>query len=157
MTKQERAIPFGLLFEEAAHQPQGQIVPTYDEETDLSYVEDGQGHRIPYVEFNQVTGTQTATKVDRETTDTDPGDDRTAFSAVGTVTLTEIRVESTDTDPEDDNARSFRMLGTETETFVETEPTDKDPEDDYGSTSILKSSLGTDTITRVQEEHTDQD
>lgn len=157
MTKQERAIPFGLLFEEAAHQSQGQIVPTYDEETDLSYVEDGQGHRIPYVEFNQATGTQTATKVYRETTDTDPGDDRTAFSFTGTTTLTEIRVESTDTDPEDDNARLFGMLGTETATCVAIEPTDTDPEDDHRSTFIHKSSAGTDTITRIQQEPTDQD
>ena len=105
MEKQKRIIPFGLLFEEAAPQSQGLIVPTYDEETDLSYVEDLQGHWVPYVEFSGATGTQTETKVRRETTDTDPGDDRAGFSAIGTNTLTEVRAESTDTDPEDDNAR----------------------------------------------------
>jgi len=150
MEKQERTIPFGLLFEEAASPPQGLIMPTYDEETDLSYVEDSQGHRVPYVEFNVATGTQTETKVRRETTDTDPGDDRTGFSATGTTTLTEVRVESTDTDPEDDNARFVGSVGTDTITLVQAKPTDTDPSDDQSYCGIRRPLVGTDTITAVE-------
>jgi hypothetical protein len=157
MEKQERTIPFGLLFEEAVPLPQGLIMPTYDEETDLSYVEDLQGYRVPYVEFSVATGTQTETKVWRETTDTDPGDDRTGFSATGTTTFTEVRVESTDTDPEDDNARFVSSVGTDTLTLVQAEPTDTDPGDDHSYCGIRRSLLGTDTITAVERDPTDQD
>ncbi len=157
MEKQKRAVPFGLLFEEVAPQPQGLIMPTYDEATDLSYVEDSQGHRVPYVEFSGATGTRTETKIRSEITDTDPEDDRTGFSTTGTNTLTEVRAESTDTDPEDDNARFFGSLGTDTLTLVEAEPTDTDPEDDHGYHSIWRSLVGTDTITAVEKEPTDQD
>lgn len=157
MEKQERTTPFGLLFEEAAPQPQGLIMPTYDEETDLSYVEDLQGHRVPYVEFSGATGTRTATKVRRETTDTDPGDDRTGFSAIGTATLTEVRAESTDTDPEDDNARFVGNVGTDTITRIQAEPTDTDPRDERGYYGICRPLVGTDTVTAVEKEPTDQD
>jgi hypothetical protein len=157
MEKQEGAIPFGLLFEEAAPLPQDMIVPTYDEDTDLSYIKDPQGRRVPYVEFGRAIGTRTETKVWRETTDTDPEDDRTSLSATGTTTLTEVRIESTDTDPEDDNARFFGSLGTETITLVQAEPTDTDPEDDHVYRPIQRYLVGTDTITRVEGEPTDQD
>jgi len=157
MEKQERSIPFGLLFEEAAPQPQSLIMPTYDEETDLSYVEDSQGRRVPYVQLSRVAGTRTATKVWREITDTDPEDDRAGFPAIGTNTLTAIRAESTDTDPEDDNPRFFGSLGTGTMTLVEAESTDTDPEDDHGYHSGWRSLVGTDTITKVETEPTDQD
>lgn len=102
MAKREECIPFGLLFEEAAPRPEDLITPTYDEETDLSYVENLQRHRVPYVEFHGATGTQTVTEVRAEATDTDPGDDHATFSAIGTITQTKVVAESTDTDPEDD-------------------------------------------------------
>jgi hypothetical protein len=157
MKQQEAAIPFGLLFEEAALQPKGLIMPTYDEETDLSYVEDSQGHWVPYVEYSGVVGTRTETKVWRETTDTDPQDDRTGHSVTGTATVTEVRTEVTDTDPEDDSVRSFGSLGTETVTLVESEPTDTDPGDDREYNPIWRSMVGTDTTTRVEKEPIDQD
>lgn len=130
MEKQERPIPFGLLFEEAAPQPQGPIIPTYDEDTDLSYVKDSRGRRVPYVELSGAIGTHTGTK---------------------------IRSEITDTDPEDDNARFFGSLGTVTVTLVEAETTDTDPEDDHGYHYSSRSLVGTDTITMVEKEPTDQD
>jgi len=157
MEQQERPVPFGLLFEEIAPRPQDFIVPIYDEETDLSYVEDPKGHRGPVVEFRRAIGTQTETKVVLETTDTDPGDDRPSFSATGTITLTEVRVETTDTDPEDDHPRSCGVLGTETATFVAAEPTDTDPEDDHEYHPAWMPLGGTDTLTKVQKEPTDQD
>jgi len=157
MEKQERSTPFGLLFEEAAPQPQDLIMPTYDEETDLSYVEDSQGRRVPYVEFSRAIGTRTATLVRREITDTDPEDDRAGSYATGTSTLTEVRSESTDTDLEDDNPRFFGSLGTITVTAVEAETTDTDPEDDHGYHSSWRSLVGTDTITERDGEATDQD
>jgi hypothetical protein len=126
---EERTIPFGLLFEEPAPQPRDLVVPIYDEEKDLSYVEDFRGQRVPYVEFNENTGTQTATKVHRESTDTDPTDDRANLSVMGTTTSTSIRAESTDTDPQDDQVRrspNGPLVSTETLTRIRRENTDRD-------------------------------
>ena len=157
MEKQDRAIPFGLLFEEAVPHPQGLIMPTYDEETDLSYVKDSQGRRVPYVELSRAIGTQTETKVWRETTDTDPEDDRAGHSTTGTQTITAIRAESTDQDPANGNARFFGSVGTQIITLVEAEPTDADAGDDQGYHLIQRPLVGTDTITKVEKEPTDQD
>ena len=43
MKETSSRIPFGLIFEEPAGQPHDLIMPVYDEETDLSYVEDAEG------------------------------------------------------------------------------------------------------------------
>lgn len=157
MKARERVVPFGLLFEEVAPQPQGLVMPTYDEETDLSYVEDLKGHWIPYVEFVQAAGTQTETRLRREETDTDPGEDHISLSGIGTNTFTEVRTESTDTDPGDDNAQSFAGLGTNSMTLIASESTDTDPEDDRGRYSLWMPLAGTDTITKVKRETTDRD
>lgn len=129
MRKYEEPVPFGLLFEEVAPEPQGLIIPVYDESQDLSCIQDPEGKWIPFVEFEQSVGTQTGTKIRREVTDTDPGDDQQNLAVVGTMTVTEVRKEATDTDPEDD----------------------------HGYTPVVKSLLGTDTITRIDNENTDQD
>lgn len=123
-------VPFGLLFEEPAAQPQNLVMPVYDEETDLSYVEDPAGRLVPCVELTGVLGTQTnVTKIWTDPPDTDPEDDRQGFVHLGTMTLTKVRNESTDTDPEDDRSY-FSNLGTRTLTEVQVESTDTDPEDD---------------------------
>ena len=109
MDKRGKVIPFGLLFEEVAPQPQGLIMSTYDEETDLSYMEDSQDHRIPLVEISGAVGTQTMTAAAEEKTDTDPGDDyvgsvpnREYYAAgrflAGTETFTKQEKETTDRD-----------------------------------------------------------
>ena len=185
MEKQKRAAPFGLLFEEVAPPPQDIIVPTYDEDTDLSYVKDSQGRLVPYVEAGRVVSTATLTKVRVESTDTDPEDDDARFFGnLSTVSMTRIRAESTDTDPDDDNARFFGNLATESATFVQMESTDTDPEDDdarffgnlaaQSATSVQAKSdtaleddqisypierflIGTDTFTEAGGEPTDSD
>jgi hypothetical protein len=130
MKKQDRAIPFGLLFEEIAPHPQGLITPTYDEEMDLSYVKDSQGHRVPYVEFSGATSTETETR---------------------------IRGETTDRDLADDNAWFCEGAGTQTITFVEAEPTDEDPGDNQGYSIMWRFLASTDTFTKEEKESTDQD
>lgn len=130
MAESDRAIPFGLLFEEWAPEPQSFIAPTYDEGRDLSYVEDPQGQWIPYVEFGGALGTTSVTNVRKEDTDTDPEDDRADLYVVGaTATHTKVKAESTDADPDDD--REYRpvrapLVGTHTVTEVRAESTDKD-------------------------------
>ena len=102
MDNRESRVPFGLLFEEPVSLPKDLIIPTYDEQTDLSYVYDSDGSRIPCVEFN-LAGTDTVTKVRQETTDTDLFDDhrghtRIRRSLLGTDTITEAANEPTDQD-----------------------------------------------------------
>jgi hypothetical protein len=156
MKKRETTVPFGLLFEESAPQPRNQVEPTYDEETDISYVIDSEKRKIPYVECGSFTGTNTATKVYRETTDTDPGEDQTRFSVEGTTTVTRIKQESTDTDPENDHSCFFGALATESVTLVQAEATDTDPENDCVRPSKVPFG-GTDTLTEVKKENTDRD
>jgi hypothetical protein len=71
MNNKRKPIPFGLLFEEVAPQPSELIIPLYDEEADLAYVIDSQGHRIPFVECCELTSTDTFTKAAGEPTDKD--------------------------------------------------------------------------------------
>jgi len=155
--KRETNIPFGLLFEETAPQPQDLVVPQYDEAADISYVEGPAGNRIPYVEIRSAIGTQTETKAQGEPTDTDPGDDRTSFVATGASTFAEVRVESTDTNFEDDNARSFGRLGTDTVTRISGEPTDTDPGDGQRYCNTWGFMMGTETVTKEAKESTDKD
>lgn len=157
MKKELRAIPFGLLFEEAAAEPPDIPEPAYDEERDLSFVEDSQGRRVLFVELSNSVGTQTETKIHRETADTDPGDDRACFSSCGTATNTSVRTESTDTDPQDDRARRFVNLATESMTFIQAETTDTDPQDDQVRQGPKKPLVGTDTVTEIKRENTDKD
>jgi hypothetical protein len=157
MENREKVVPFGLLFEEAAPAPGDTLVPTYDEETDLSYVKDLQGHWVPYVEFSGVLGTQTETKVQHETTDTDPEDDRASRSFTGIQAITTARTKSTDYDRPESDVHSCGNLGTETVTLVRSESTDTDPEDDHSYHPISRPLMGTDTITEAEGEPTDQD
>jgi hypothetical protein len=152
-------IPFGLLFEEDAKSPETIITPIYDEERDLSLIEDAHGRMVPIVELGFGIGTDTETKVRQESTDTDPWDDHSSLSITSTTTVTEVRSETTDTDPEDDNAQQFQSygLGTDTGTAVQAESTDTDPEDDPGAPSVWRCFLATDTITRREGESTDRD
>ncbi len=106
MNKKEKALPFGLLFEEVAPFPHGLISPVYDEGTDLSYVEGANGSRIPYVEFSSVLGTATITAVNDE--DTDEDEDR-LYQLTGTATATKADGEDTDEDPDDDDTSTKSM------------------------------------------------
>ncbi len=112
MENQKNSIPFGLLFEELAPQPETLYVPIYDESTDVSYIEDTQGRRIACVEYH-------ATAENNQ--------------LAGTMTVTETAVEATDTDPEQDRPLGFEhgnhLAGTMTVTKTATEPTDNDPSD----------------------------
>jgi len=153
VNENEVPIPFGLLFEEPAAQPQGLIIPIYDEETDLSYVEDSNSRLIPYVEFTEAIGTETHTRVAGEPVD----EDKNRFSRfAGTDTVTEVEIEATDTDPGDD-MRFVGRLGTETATLVKGEATDTDPGDDRTSLLSRVPLMGTDTCTKVVGESTDKD
>ena len=153
----KRAILFGLLFEEVAPQPQGLLMPTYDEETDLSYVQDREGHRIPYVELGGALGTQTETKAQGETTDTDPGDDRFGSVATSTGTSTKVRGQTMDTNSQHDDARYLALLGTDTVTRIDRETTDTDPGDDQNYYTGWNFLAGTETLTEVDGEPTDKD
>jgi hypothetical protein len=151
-------IPFGLLFEENAKNPKTIVAPIYDEDRDLSLIEDASGRMVPLVELDFGVGTDTKTKIHQESTDTDPGDDHPRLSITGTTTVTEVRSETTDTDPEDDT-RQFQGfgLGTDTGTAVQAETTDTDPEDDDVSQSTWSYLMATDTITKEEGESTDRD
>jgi len=108
MNKKEKALPFGLLFEEAAPLPQGLVSPVYDEDTDLSYVKDADGSRVPYVEFCGILGTQTVTEVKDEETDEDEEEER-FNQLMGTDTATKADGENTDEDPDDDDTSTKSM------------------------------------------------
>jgi acetamidase/formamidase len=106
MNKKEKTLPFGLLFEEAAPFPHGPISPVYDEEADLSYAEDVDGTRVPYVEFRGVLGTETITAVNDEETDED---EERLNQLMGTETATKADGEDTDEDPDDDDTYTKSM------------------------------------------------
>ncbi len=127
MNEERCCMPFGLVFEEEARQPEKLISPSYDEGTDLSYVEDSEGHKIAYVEFGNISvGTDTATKALPETADRDfVDDDAASFAKWGTQTITAVAEESTDED-EDVDVSKHTGTGTETLTEVRSESTDED-------------------------------
>jgi hypothetical protein len=128
MNKTEQHVPFGLLFEETAPEPEELVTPIYDEGKDYSCIQ-VQGEWVPVVELTKHMGTQTATKSFRETTDTDPGDDRQRVASLDTQSITFVASESTDTDPEEDNKndrRSRAFLSTQTVTSIKEEATDED-------------------------------
>jgi hypothetical protein len=155
MDKGNKPTPFGLLFAEPATQPPSPIVPTYDEDTDLSYVEDPAGRRVPYVELTDTIRTETQTRIASEATDED---ENHLSQFVGTHTFTEIELEPTDPDPEDGSRLALGNVGTDTVTLIEAEPTDTDPGDDQGySNSIQRSLAATDTFTKQDREPTDTD
>jgi hypothetical protein len=155
MDKANKPAPFGLLFEEPASRPPNPILPVYDEDTDLSYVEDSDGHQVPYVEFVSAIGTETNTRIAVEAPDEDkdyPG------QLAGTHTVTKMQLEPTDPDPENDTRLIFGNAGTQTATAVEVESSDTDPEDDEGYSIIVQRSLATtDTFTEQDIESTDTD
>jgi hypothetical protein len=138
MYSQELSIPFGLLYEEEAPTPSEIFHPTYDELEGLSFLEDSQGRRVPFVEFGNYPGTQTETKIYRETTDTDPGDDHSNVLVLATTTSTAVRAETTDTDIGADSLDTY-------------------PNNVQGHQSIWRSMIATDTITKMENEPTDRD
>ena len=102
MDNMHRIIPFGLLFEEPVPSPREPVVAIYDEQADLSYAEDSNGRRIPWVELG-LAGTDTFTKAEGEGTDRDLQDDQRGYRRVrrslsGTDTITEVAAEPTDRD-----------------------------------------------------------
>jgi hypothetical protein len=138
------SLPFGLRFEEHPN-VKDFIIPLYDEDEDISVVIDENGRKIPSVEYYGNLGTRTATKVQNEGTDEDPG----SSNMGGTRTLTEVKDESSDSDED----RFSLILGTRTETFVQSEQSDEDP----GIDVEPRPPLTTRTATSVAREDTDKD
>ena len=101
MVNLPRASPFGVLFEE--HAPEAVIFPApdFDTRTDISYFRGPDGRLVPYVEVGPM-GTDTATKIRRESTDTDAEDEHGTvhqpLTLVGTDTFTKQEKETTDRD-----------------------------------------------------------
>lgn len=93
--------PFGLLFEERARASHNAMSPAYDEIRDLSFVEDSDGNRVPFVQM-KLSGTDTFTKSGGEPTDSDQEHYRVCRSASGplrgTDTFSEAPGEPTDSD-----------------------------------------------------------
>jgi hypothetical protein len=98
MITRQSVQPFGLFFEEPAVKVQEyDIVPTYDDDAGLSFVE-RLGKRIPLVEAADVLATGTETKA-IEQTDADPDDPREVPKPpIRTNTFTELALENTDSD-----------------------------------------------------------
>ena len=126
----EEIMPFGMLFKEPALELPQVLVPFYNEELDISCIQIADGQLIPYVELDErLSGTQTATRVKKENTDTDPQDVSSGiYAALGTATFTEVRKESTDQDPSPppQTEPPKRPLGTETITLIQSEGTQRD-------------------------------
>jgi len=89
MGKKANQAPFGITFAESVPTVRAGLVPVYDEDTDLSYVETLDGQRTPFVEIS-LQRTQTFTKVRQEETDADP--------SIRTGTETREAPESADSD-----------------------------------------------------------
>ncbi len=153
MESVEELVPFGILFEESAQPQQDSIAPVYDEETDLSYVEDSLGHRIPYVEAVSIMSTNTATKEKSEATDPD---EYSQASITSTRTFTEVGGEPTDADEDSCFRQGGIKISTNTATFVADESDDSDAEDGAYEVSLQQSFLsGTDTFTKIKKESVD--
>ena len=71
MVQRDIPIPFGLHFMEDVTEEATNQVPFYDEDTDMSYVEDSEGRRMPFVELKVASGTETSTEIRVEGTDHD--------------------------------------------------------------------------------------
>ena len=142
--KRTSALPFGLRYEEYPL-ARSFVVSEYDEVEGISVVVDGNGKKIPAVEYQGNLGTTTFTRVQAENTDEDPNSSKTG----GTRTVTAVKAESSDSDEE----RYSLSLGTRTDTFVQTEQSDEDP----GIDIVQRPPLTTGTATKVAREDTDQD
>lgn len=155
MEQRKKATPFGLFYEEPASQPQSHVIPTYDEETDLSYLEDQDGSRVPYVEITSNICTETQTRIADEA----PDEDENYISQfAGTHTVTKMELEPTDPDPADDPCLTFGNAATQTATAIEAESSDTDPGDDEESSIVFRRPLAaTTTFTEQDRESTDTD
>jgi hypothetical protein len=128
----KKIVPFGLLFEESAQSSQVMISPVYDEEKDLSFVQDSSGKFIPYVELRDALGTQTLTESGGESNDEDEEN-----SARLTGTRTETLADGENTDEDDDRRYSyFLSIGTQTATKADGETIDEDPNDGLSTKSL---------------------
>ena len=71
--------PFGIFFEERETECEQEVlIPEYDPAEGISYIIDSAGQCVPYIDWAWATfRTQTilATRIQRDPTDTDPGDD----------------------------------------------------------------------------------
>jgi hypothetical protein len=101
MERTEAHIPLGLLFEEPASLLQDMVAPTYDEETDLSYVVYS-GRRVPWAGIVEAVATNTGTNSKKPFNAGSEADNRLCVlireSLIGTETITKIVNRSTDTD-----------------------------------------------------------
>ena len=154
MNKEHECLPFGIFFEETASPPDFNRVPTYDSNSDISYIQNMNGDLVPYVDFGNSTETETYTLVRGEATDADNSDNSASPNhLIGTATVTETRQETTDAD--DPPSNYLQSLGlTATETRLRHEDTDSDVGYDLPRPSNL---CVTATATKVRSETTDDD
>ena len=78
-------IPFGLLFEELLPELNSDVTPTYNEKLGISVIKDLNGELVPYVTAGGPDGTETVTKVAKESTDYSY---RNSLNIQNTVTVT---------------------------------------------------------------------
>ncbi len=78
-TMKQTQLPFGMLFQELAQQPEpNTITPYYNHKEGISYIIDSNGESIPFIKWNTLnlaTKTGTNTKNLSDTPDTDISDD----------------------------------------------------------------------------------
>jgi len=118
----KKAMPFGLVFQEPAVDPGEMLVPIYDEDRDMSFVEKD-GEAVPFVTVASAgMATRTMTEVAREPTDQDFDPANPAWS-LGMLTKTKIEREPTDRAP---SMSLVSMMATQTGTAVARENTDQD-------------------------------
>lgn len=101
MQKMKTHVPLGLLFEEPVPEHRDTVVPTYDDEADLSYI-DYDGRRVPWAGIVEAVMVDAGAKTRNPFDVYSEADGRLRVliqdSLMGTETVTKIMNESTDTD-----------------------------------------------------------
>lgn len=120
-------IPFGLLFEELLPELNSDVTPTYNEKLGISVIKDLNGELVPYVTAGGPDGTETVTKVAKESTDYSY---RNSLNIQNTVTVTHVKREETDSD--------VNRYSMPTGTFLSSKPSEE-----------------TGTVTEIKKENTD--
>lgn len=147
-------LPFILLFEEPAPEPKSSLEPIYDEATGISYIKDAKGLLVPFVQIPSIEGTETFTRIEKESNDSDQQPTQIVLS---TSTATAVKGEETDADPDGSEDSSTWPFGTSTETFVVEETTDSDDEDQSAAIARARVLLATETATKANGEISDPD
>jgi len=118
-----KAMPFGFLFQEPAVDLGETPVPVYDEERDISFIEQD-GEAVPFVTaVPPRMATRTHTAVAREPTDADVDPANLSRCLRAVRTETKIERESTDRSPA---PSLLALMKTQTVTRIRREQTDED-------------------------------